>query len=91
MKIPDGYKTFKDFEDKRKKYYDWDFKNRKKNELKALLYKGVYTDNPYDDIRIIIELERSKEKVVIDRRYLKQMQDKNFRQNQASVSSDEGG
>ena len=95
MKIPDGYKTFNSFEEKLKKYREWDFKNRKRNELKTLYYKGVYSDrdydNPeecdiigyYDNTRILIELKECREKVIIDINYLKQMQSKNFVRNQS--------
>ena len=94
MKIPDDYKTFADLEEKLQKYREWDFRNRKKNELKTLYYKGIYSgrdyDNPeecdiigyYDNTQLLIELKESKQKVVIDKRYLKEMQDKNFRRNQ---------
>lgn len=99
LKIPDGYKTFSDFEEKLQKYREWDFRNRKKNELKTLYYKGIYSDksydNPeecdiigyYDDTRLLIELKESKQRVVIDRRYLKEMQDKNFRRNQPAEAN----
>ena len=95
MKIPDGYKTFADFEEKLQKYKEWDFRNRKKNELKTLYYKGIYSDrdydNPeecdiigyYDDTRLFIELKEIKQKLIIDRNYLKQMQSKNFFRNQS--------
>lgn len=94
MIIPDGYKSFSSFEEKRKKYYEWGFKSRKKDELKSLYYKGTFTDDPYNnpepcdiigyynDIEIIIELQNSGKKIIIDRRYLKQMQEKHFKQNQ---------
>lgn len=94
MKIPDDYKTFADFEEKLQKYREWDFRNRKKSELKTLYYKGIYSDrdydNPeecdiigyYDDTRILIELKDSKQRVVIDRNYLNEMQSKNFRRDQ---------
>lgn len=94
MKIPDDYKTFADFAEKLQKYREWDFRNRKKSELKTLYYKGIYSDrdydNPeecdiigyYDDTRILIELKDSKQRVVIDRNYLNEMQSKNFRRDQ---------
>ena len=100
MKIPDGYKTFSSFEEKREYYYNWEFKSRKKDELKKLVYKGVYTDDPYehpeeceiigyyDDTRLLIELQNSKEQVVIHRADRKQMQSKHFRQNQPEGNND---
>ena len=99
MKIPDDYKTFADFEEKLQKYREWDFRNRKKNELKILYYKGIYSDkdydNPeecniigyYDDTRLLIELTESKRKLIIDRNYLKQMQSKTFVRNQSEDES----
>ena len=95
LKIPDGYKTFSDFEEKLQKYREWDFRNRKKNALKTLYYKGIYSDksydNPeecdiigyYDDTRLLIELKESTQKLIIDRNYLKQMQSKTFIRNQS--------
>lgn len=93
MKIPEGYKTFDSFEDKLTKYREWDFRNRNRDELKTLYYKGIYIDSYSeecdiigyydDDIRILIELKSTKEQIVIDRNYLKQMQDKDFRRNQS--------
>lgn len=99
LKIPDDYKTFADFEEKLQKYREWDFRNRKKNELKTLYYKGVYSDrdydNPeecdiigyYDDTRLLIELKESTQKLIIDRNYLKQMQSKTFIRNQSEDES----
>lgn len=101
MKIPDGYKTFDSFEEKQQKYREWDFKSRKKTELKKLFYKGTYTDKPYDDpeecdiigyyndVQLLIELKDSKEKVIIDRRYLKHMQLRTFRIDQNEEQKDE--
>ena len=99
MQIPNEYKTFADFEEKLQKYREWDFRNRKKNELKTLYYKGIYSgrdyDNPqecdiigyYDDTRLLIELTDTKQKLIIDRNYLKQMQSKTFIRNQSEDES----
>lgn len=93
MKIPNGYKTFENFEDKLSKYKEWDFRNRNRDELRTLYYKGIYIDGYSeecdivgyydDDIRLLIELKSTRERIVIDRNYLKQMQDKDFRRNQS--------
>ena len=96
MKIPEGYIVFSNFEEQQQKYREWGFKNRRKDQLKKLYYKGTFTnrpvDNPeectiigyYNDIELLIELKDSKSRVIVDRRYLIQMQSKNFRIDQNS-------
>ena len=87
MKIPDNYIVFSNSEEKQAKYKEWGFKSGKNNEIPFLIYKGIYdTVVPqecdiigyYNDVEILIELQESKQRIVIDRRYLKQMQSKSF-------------
>lgn len=107
MKIPDNYIRFSSFEEQNKKYREWDFRNRKKDELKDLFYKGSflndrskssepckivgYTNELPEEMIVIIQLSESGTLLAIDRRYLKQMQDKHFSidQNENDVESDE--
>lgn len=94
MNIPKDYISFSNLEEQQKKYEEWGFKSRKKKQLKTLYYKGIFTDksvnNPeeckiigyYNDIELLIELKDSKSKLIVDRRYLAQMQSKIFFTNQ---------
>ena len=90
MKIPDNYIKFKNLEEQIEKYREWGFGGRKKNELTSLMYKGIYLEGQdntpeeciiigyYNDTELLIELKDSKKRIIIDRNYLKHMQDKYF-------------
>ena len=81
---------FNSVDEKQNKYKEWGFKSGKNDEIPLLVYKGIYDPavpqecdiiGYYNDIEILIELVISKQQIVIDRRYLKQMQSKSFNLN----------
>lgn len=98
MKAPENFTKFASFEEKIKKYKEWDFPTGKKEQPPELLYKGVfsdcvpekceivgYTDMIPNEMVVVIHLLNSDKYLPIDRRYLKQMQQKNFRIDQEDL------
>lgn len=104
MKAPENYTRFESPEEQLKKYKEWEFPTGRKNQLPELLYKGVfsdyafekceivgYTDMVPDEMAVVIHLLESDKYLPIDRRFLKQMQQKNFRIDQEDLPDTTSG
>lgn len=104
MKAPENYTRFESPEEQLKKYKEWEFPTGRKNQLPELLYKGVfsdyafekceivgYTDMVPDEMVVVIHLLESDKYLPIDRRFLKQMQQKNFRIDQEDLPDTTSG